>query len=214
MPTQSIFTWRDGGGWLVLSGGTEPTGAIRAKVIERLDVDGALAVIVLDDAAAADDVLNDMQELGGPAGYLVNAMTEDDNTIKQQLTDAAIVVVSSSAPPREVKSYVLGAVIAGVEAAHDRGAIILAEGTAASVFGAYLLDGETVVDGINWLEHAGVLPESVGLAETAAAQIMMAEYADVIMVGISVGAALAFGDTLEAWGNKQITIAPGTAYSQ
>ncbi|MEL6272381.1 MAG: hypothetical protein AAFR22_21435, partial [Chloroflexota bacterium] len=180
----------------------------------RLDVDGALAIIVLDDAAAADDVLNDMQELGGPSGYLVNAMTEDDHTIKQQLADAAIVVVSSTAPPRNVKSYVLGAVIEGMQAAHDRGAIILAEGTAASVFGAYLLDGESLVDGLNWLEKTGIVPDPEGLAESAEAQIMMSQHADVIMVGVGVGAALAFGDTLEVWGNKHITIAPGTAYSQ
>jgi len=217
VPSQNVFTWKDGQGWLVLSGGPEPTGAVRATAIERAAVGELVASIVISgEQTANDDVLDDLQELGAPTGYVVNALTEDDDTIKQQLKDAGLIALSTSAPAREVRSALLGAALDGITEAYARGAVILAEGTAAAVFGAYILDGERVVDGVNWLEHGFVAPGVTSAADSGDVQWVVSQQPDVIVVGVGVGSALALGGAgiVETWGHKQITIALGSAYTQ
>ncbi len=216
MPTQNIFQWRDGRGWLVFSGGTEPTGAVRATAIERTSADGGLAVLVAGgDPTAADDALTDMQELGAPAGYLVDVLTEDDDTIRERVGDAGIVLVSSATPPRELRSNILGAAADGLATAYERGAVLLLEGQAAALFGAYILDDGTVTDGLAWLEHIAVLPGMTSAAESPAAQAINTQQPAAVAVGVAVGAALALGGdgTVETWGSGQITIALGSAYT-
>ncbi len=217
MPSQNVFTWKDGRGWLVLSGGTEPTGAVRANAIGRAAVGEVVASIVISgEQTTNDDVLADLQELGAPAGYVVNALTEDDDSIRQQLKEAGLIVLSSTAPPRELRSVLLGAALDGVTEAYERGAVILAEGTAASVFGAYLIDGEHIVDGLGWLERGFIAPGVTSAANSADVQWITGKQPDIVVVGMGVGSALALGGAgvVETWGSKQITIALGSAYTQ
>jgi hypothetical protein len=215
MPSQNVFSWKDGYGWIVLSGGSEPTGAVRAAAIERSSADGALVVLVLDDAAASDAILNDMQELGAPSGYLVNLMTEDDNTIRQQVGDAGIVVLSSDAPARAVHSNLIGAVVDGLATAYDRGALILAEGSAAVALGAFIVDDGTVLDGLGWLDNVLVVPGMESASDSPDAQTVMNQKPTAIVIGVAVGTAFVLGGNgmIETWGDKQITIALGSAYT-
>lgn len=215
MPSQNIFQWKDGRGWLVFSGGNDATGAVRATAIERASADGGLAVLVMGDAVAADDALQDMQELGAPAGYLVDVLTEDDDTIRQRIGEAGIVLLSSDSPPNELRSGLLGAAIEGVETAYERGAIIALEDQAAAVFSTYFLAGEAVGAGFEWLQHIAVVPGMTSAAESPIAQAITAQQPEAVVVGIGEGAALALGGdgTVETWGNKAITIALGSAYT-
>lgn len=215
MPSQNVFSWKDGRGWLVLSGGQEPTSAIRAAAIERASADGALVVLVLGDAAASDALLSDMGELGAPSGYLVDATTEDDDTIRVQVGEAGIVVVSSDAPPRDVRSNLLGAVTDGLATAYERGALILAEVSAAAALGAFIVDTGMVIDGLGWLDNSLIVPGMTSVSDSPAAQMVIAQKPAAIVIGVAVGSALALGGNgmVETWGGKQITIALGSAYT-
>ena len=202
MPTQNVFRWMDGRGWLVLSGGNTALGAVRATAIERVSADGAMACVSLGNPAAADALLEDMQELGGPSGYLVDALAEDDETIKTQVGDASLVVLSSELRAREVQSLVMGAVIEGVKTAYERGAVILAEGGAASVFGAYIADDGQITDGLDWLHEGVVLPQATSATESPFAQAVLDDIPQSIVIGVAVGSALALGGDgmIETWG--------------
>jgi hypothetical protein len=210
MPTSQIFTWKEGAGWLVLSGGQEETSAVRATAIERIAADGAVAVVSFG-SPSDDKVLDDLQDLGAPAGYLVDVLAEDDDTIRKQLGDAAMVVVSWAGDPAGLRSNLLGAGIEGLETAYGQGAVILAEGRGAAVFGTHLNGGV----GFGWLENGYVVPGLESAAESAEVRRMVAEQPQVIVVGPLVGSAIAFGGngTLETWGERQVTIALGNAYT-
>lgn len=215
MPTQNIFRWKDGLGWLVFSGGADASGEVRAMAIERASADGGLAVLSIGGATAADDALNDMQELGAPSGYLVDVLTEDDDTIRQRIGEAGIVLISSELPPRELRSSLLGAAIDGITTAYDRGAILLFENEVAAVFGTHVVDGDAVGSGFEWLQHIAVVPGMESAAESAVAKAIAGQQPEAVIVGINVGSALALGGdgTVETWGNKEITIALGSAYT-
>jgi hypothetical protein len=210
MPSSNIFSWKDGLGWLVLSGGNEPTGAVRASAIERIAADGALACISFggDDD---DLILNDLQDLGAPTGYLVDVISEDDDTILDQLGAASLIAISHNVAPSQIRSNLIGAPLEAIQTAYERGAVILAEAQAATVFGAYLPDGK----GFGWLSNSYVVPGLGSAAESDEVRRMVADYPDVIIMAPAVGAAMVFGGngTLETWGNQQVTIALGNAYT-
>ncbi len=210
MPTSQIFSWKDGAGWLVLSGGNESTSAVRALALERMAADGALACVSFGNSND-DEVLEDLQDLGAPAGYMVDVLAEADDTIREQLGNAAMAVISWEGDAATLRSNLTGAAIAGLEIAYRQGAVILAEGNAAAVFGAHLSDGV----GFGWLEHGFVVPGLESAAESADVRRMIVEQPQVIVVGPLVGAAITFGGdgTLETWGNRQVTIALGNAYT-
>lgn len=211
MPTSQIFTWRDGAGWLVLSGGNEPTSAIRALSLERMAADGAVACVSFGNPND-DSILDDLQDLGAPAGYLVDVLAEDDETIRKQLGDAAMVVISWDGDAEALRSNLAGAAIEGLEAAYAQGALILAEGQAASVFGAHLDEDKP---GFGWLEHGYIVPGLESAAASAEVRRIVIAQPQVIVVGPLVGAAMALGGmgTLETWGSRQVTIALGNAYT-
>lgn len=210
MPTSQIFTWKDGAGWLVLSGGNEATSAVRALALERMAADGAVAVVAFGNPND-DALLEDLADLGAPAGYLVDVLAEDDDTIRKQLGDAALVMLSWDGDVATLRSNLAGAAIAGLEAAYGRGAVILAEGQAAAVFGAHL--GHEA--GFAWLQNSYIVPGLASAAASAEVRRMITEQPQVIVVGPQVGAAIVFGGdgTLETVGSRQVTIALGNAYT-
>ncbi|MEO0562280.1 MAG: hypothetical protein AAF125_09200 [Chloroflexota bacterium] len=210
MPTSNIFTWKDGAGWLVLSGGADGSGSVRAAALERIAADGAL--VCLSFGGVDDDaVLDDLAELGGPAGYLVNVLTEDDATIRNQIGEASMVIISADLTSNTVRSNLMGAAIEGLELAYGGGAVILAEGEASSVFGSYMPDS----DGFEWLERGFVQAGVTSAAESEMVREMVVRQPDVIVLGLALGAAMVFGGTgsVETWGNQQVTITLGNAYT-
>jgi len=97
MPAQTIFKWRDGRGWLTLAtgqGAAQEIDDIRARALQRTSADGGVAIVFLgDDPDAGERLLDDLEDLGAPTGYVVDVIAEDDATIRERLTDASVIVI-------------------------------------------------------------------------------------------------------------------------
>lgn len=208
-----ILRWKAGAGWLVFSGGRDALGDMRAMALTRVNMEGSVAYIGLDDDDD-EDVIEDMAELGAPTGYLVNVMTEDDESIRQQLAAAALIVLPDELDVENLRLGLLGAAVDGMQSAYERGAIIFAEGPSAMLFGKVARTGpSTAIEGLEWLEDAVIVPDVVSISESYEAMEILGSKAANIAVGIGVGSALALGPygQVEIWGEKQVTLTLGTS---
>lgn len=210
-----ILRWPDGRGWIVLSGGDDEGSAIRAQALRLIPTtDGAVVYIGLSESSS-DETLDDMEDLGAPTGYLVNVLAEDDDSIRRQIGDAGLLMIDDTEPTDTLRSSLIGAGEQGMRAAYERGAIVLAEGSNARMFGKRLLDEKgSLVEGFNWLQNALILPGITSLRQSEIAQHVLGTDADAIVIGIGGGSALALGPdgAVEIWGNRQVTLALGRNY--
>lgn len=206
-----VLSWPDGSGWLVLSGGRDSLGDIRAQALSRIFIDGQVVYVGLDDDDY-DDLLDDMGELGAPTGYLVNILTEDDATIYTALSTAAMIVIPEHDNMEVMRSALKGAAADGIRAAYEQRAVILAEGRSAALFGSRLLsDSDEVVDGLGWVSETLIVPAIVSVAQSRAARDLLATHLVNVAVGLGVGSALVLGPDglIETWG-PHVTIALGS----
>jgi len=221
MPTNNVLQWLDGRGWLIFSGASEAGSDIRATALERAAADGGVAYVWIgDDAAKAeiqgDELLDDFESLGAPSGYMVNVLTEDDDTIRDRLSEASVIVVGGDATISTIRSALLGAAAEGIQAAFENGAVVLVEGTGIVLFGSWLLlETEILTAGMEWLNNALMLPGVTSVAQSIEAQEVLRGQPAAIAVGIGAGSALALGPDgeLEVWGQGQVTIAFGSHYT-
>ena len=96
MTGNQIFSWIDGEGWLILSGGADALGEVRATALTRMRAEGGVAYVGLDEQVD-ENLIDDFGDLGAPTGYLVDVMTEDDDAIREQIRAAALVVIPGGA---------------------------------------------------------------------------------------------------------------------
>jgi hypothetical protein len=209
MPGNAILNWLDGRGWLILSGGADES--VRAAAIGRAAADGGVAYVSLKPGAG-EKALADMEDLGAPPGYLVDVLAEDDDTIRARLGEAGMIVLERAETVDEARSALLGAAAEGMLTAYQNGAVILAEGSSAGVFGAWtLLSDGRVVNGLDWLRRALVVPAIASLAQSPAAQAFLNRQPQSIAIGVDAGSALALGPDgeLEPWGERRVTVTLG-----
>ncbi len=214
MPQANVIRWREGAGWLVLSGGSggeEADGDIEANALAWVEVGRPVAYIwAAGDVETADKHLEALDDLGAPTGYLVDVLTEDDDTLRQQLEMAGLVVLGDGPNLKELRSGLLGAAIEGIGSAFERGAVILAIGHGAAVLGGLL--GEQA--GLGWVEGAVIAPKYNAEHEQARLRELLQKHPDAYGIGIAAGSALALGPNGEvgALGNGQITVMLGRNY--
>jgi len=213
MSAQPALTWPDGLGWLILSG--EQSEAIRAQTLHRLKPKGGVAYIGLRESSA-DATMDDFEDLGAPTGYLVNILVEDDDQIEAALREVSLIVLDGGENPSRLHDALQGAAIDQLRAAYQRGTVILAEGSAAALFGARWLDERGQLrGGLNWLHGGLILP---GVAERdalrAQAQPMFQDDPHALAVGIPSQAALALGTEgrLELWGDPPVAVTFGPGF--
>src|SRR5574341_438648 len=160
MPQTSIFRWRDGRGWIVLSGGgnfqADETLDIDTAVLSRTVSHYPLAYIWTGgDIERGDRYLEYVDELGGRTGFLIDVMTEDDATIKTQLSEAGIIVLGDGIQIQRLYNGLAGAAIEAMQTAFDNGATIYAQGYSAMLLGAWFQASEDVLSpGLGWLTNA------------------------------------------------------------
>jgi hypothetical protein len=207
MPAQSVFRWLDGRGWLVLSGGADDD--VRAAALGRSAADGGVACVAL--SGDPDLVLDDIVDLGAPSGYIVDVFGEDDQSLREKLAEAGMVIIVGGGSVSEVRGALQGVALEGIQAAYANGAVILLEGLSAIAFGAWLV-GETVENGLGWLETAAIIT-GVTNADSYAKPIFEA-HTEAVVVSIQQGSALALGPDgqVETWGGREVSIALGPAY--
>lgn len=215
MAGSNVLRWLDGQGWLVLSATPEADSAIRAQVIDRAAADGAVAYVSLA-ADATDAILTDMESLGAPSGYMVDVLSEDDETIRTKLSEASIIVVSSGGSAEDVRSALLGSAVEGMRIAFENGAVILAEGAAAAVLGSWIVRASgDIVPGLAWFLNTVIIPDVVDAGETPTAKTVLARQPLGIAVGLGKGSALALGPQgeVETWGSHQVGVVLGPGFS-
>src|SRR5215510_5107969 len=159
MPRTKVIRWRDGLGWLVLSGGADFESAdgseIEAETLARVPAGDPLAYIwAAGDVESADQHLATFEELGAPTGFLVDVLTEDDDTLRRQLADAGLIVIGDGPNLNELRSGLLGAALEGISQAFEQGAVILGVGQGAAVLGSILSEQQ----GLGWVEGAIIAP--------------------------------------------------------
>lgn len=212
MPSQSVFHWLDGRGWLVFSGGVSDE--IRAIALTRMAADGGVACVSFADDP--DVLLDDLADLGAPPAYLVDVFGEDDLTIRDQLAQAGMIVVEGGTDGKvsalEIRGALRGAALEGMQAAFENGALVLLEGASSAAFAAWVIESGAVESGLEWLIGALVL---IGVRNAAPdAKPVLDTQPTAIAVAIMPGSALALGPDgeIETWGAGEVTVALGSAY--
>lgn len=209
MPSYSVFRWREGRGWLILAGSAHDD--TRAQALSRLAADGAVAVVALAPLSA-DHVLEDLEDLGAPAGYVVDVISESDDDILVKIGEAGIVVLTAQGDPDEVRSALAGAAAQALDNAFQNGAVLLAEGAAAQAFGAWLLSDGAVPDGLDWVIGAVVELSAPPVGGEALA--VLDAHPDGLAVALAPDAAMAFGPDgeVELWGSRRVAVTLGAAW--
>lgn len=214
MANNNVLRWMDGRGWLILSGGDSSD--VRAQALGRAAADGGVAYVDLGGQAAfGESALADMEDLGAPSGYLVDVMTEDDETIQAKLADAGVVVVAGGSDVSDLRSSLMGAAASGIQTAFRNGAVVLVEGQAAMLAGAWVLtEDDRLLGGLEWVENALIVPGLTTAEESPQVQTVLAAQPAALGISIGAGSALALGPDgeVETWGQKQVTIALGPNY--
>ncbi len=216
MPQANVIRWRDGAGWLVLSSGAGEVGVeagdIEADALARVGVGRPIAYIwAAGDIEAADKHLGALDDLGAPTGYLVDILTEDDETLRQQLEGAGMVIIGDGPNLDGLRSGLLGAAIEGIGTAFERGTVVFGIGQGAAVLGSFLGDQ----DGLGWVAGAIIAPHYDHEGEPARLRNLLQKHPDAYGIGIATGSALALGPAgeVEAWGEGKVTVALGRSFA-
>lgn len=221
MPRANMIRWRDGAGWLVLSGGGDiqsaDTGEIEAEALSRVAAGDPMAYIwAAGDVESADKHIDALHDLGAPTGYLVDVLTEDDDTLRSQLADAGLIVLGDGPNVKALRSGLLGAALEAIGSAFERGSVILGVGQGAAVLGSFMADQP----GVGWVEGAVIVPGYEDEQAVARLRDLLNATPGAYGLGIARGSALALGPgdadsqgTIEAWGKRQITVTLGKAYT-
>lgn len=224
MPQANIFRWRAGNGWIVLSGGGPPDAddnlAIEAGVLTRTVSQGPIAYVwAARDIEAADKHMDSLRELGARTGYLIDILTEDDDTLSRQLREAGVIILGDGPRVAVLRDALVGVAWRAIEESFSRGATLYVAGQSAAIMGAYMIPDDTAgdapSDGAGWLADAlilpGYAPDQADDLRDHVAQLPDGGYG----LGIGAGAALALGPdgSVEVWGNTQITVSLGRSYA-
>jgi hypothetical protein len=216
MPQANVIRWRDGAGWLVLSGGGDfasgETGDIEANALAHVPAGDPVAYIwAAGDVETADEYLVALDELGAPTGYLVDVLTEDDETIRRELSVAGLVIFGDGPNLKALRAGLLGAALDGISTAFERGAVIMGIAQGAAVLGSFL-DEQT---GLGWVEGAIIAPgyDQDGVPERL--HNLLLNHPDAYGLGIGSGSALALGPDgeVEPWGKRQVTVKLGRGFA-
>jgi len=215
MPRTKVIRWRDGAGWLVLSGGeldSADSTEIEAEALARVPAGDPLAYIwAAGDVESADHRLATFEDLGAPTGFLVDVLTEDDETLRRQLADSGIIVIGDGPNLGGLRSGLLGAALEGIGEAYERGAVVLGIGQGAAVLGSILVDSQ----GLGWVDGAAIVPGYERESEAARLRELLTQYPEAYGLGIGAGSALGLGPggEIATWGKGQVTVTLGRNFA-
>lgn len=212
MPTRGLLTWPEGLGWLILSGGDTDGSPLRAQALARASAGGALYISLAADEGEA--LQEDFDDLGAPAGYVLD-LNDDPETLLKQMHEAAIIVVEGGDSLDDAYEALSGTPLEGLRDAYARGSVLLFEGMAVNLLGKWAMTDEgEVLDGIEWIPNTFIEPGVSTIEDSPAIQAILLEEDSALGVAIGQGSALALGGAgqLEAWGEEDVVVAMGRAY--
>ncbi len=211
--SQLVFEWLTGFGWLLLSGGKTPDSTVRDVAINRSTSEGGVAYISFAPDGG-DGLLDDMQDLGAPSGYIVD-LNDDSNAVYDYIESASIVIVESGNHLDGMIQKLQGAPLSAMKAGLNRGSVILLEGLVASAFGDKVIgDDGTVKNGFAWVKSAIIETGLTSVSETATLRDILSLNPQITFIGIDKGSGLALGPNrqIELLGEKQVSITLGSGF--
>lgn len=216
MPARAALRWREARGWLVLSGNASGSESVRARALTVAAGEGPIAVLSCGgDNEAAGRTLEDFEDLGDRPVYLVDALVEDDDSLRASLSNAGMIVVTCAEDPVVAHDALSGATNEGVFSAWEAGALVLLEGPAAMCGGAWVVTKDQGFrDALAWLTETLVLPGTEDAAASEHTRALLGRERQGVALGIGENAALALGPSgeLEVWGLQEVSIALGAAW--
>ncbi|MFQ3646664.1 MAG: hypothetical protein SNJ54_06455 [Anaerolineae bacterium] len=214
MNQQGPLRWIPGTGWLILAT-PAPDSEVRSQALARADADGVVVYVSFADDRG-DALMDDMEDLGALAGYLVDFHVDRGAVLEQQLEHATMLVLETGTSLDAVLATLDADVVESLRRLYERGAVLLIEGLAMNAFGRWTLtDSGDVINGLGWLENVFVEPVSSDSDNTMIHQLLQA-YDDGIGISIGEGSALVLGGdgSVEVWGQGKVQISLGRQYSQ
>jgi hypothetical protein len=202
---------------LILAGdgsGSGAVGEVETLALAKATPGEPIAYIhAAGDVEAADQHLAALEDAGAPTGYLVDVQAEDDDTLREQLAQAGLIIIGDGPNPGALRNGLIGAALNGIGEAFDRGSSVLAIGAGAAIFGQKFRSGEQVREGLGWLERAIILPNYDPERDAPIMRAVLMQYPDSFGLGIGLESALAFGGSgeVEAWGMRKLSILLGAA---
>lgn len=218
MPQTSIFQWRDGGGWLVLTGSddfaSDQMNSILANTLARVISLGPIAYIwAAGDVDVADKHLELLADMGSSTGYLVDAISEDNETLKEQIEQAGLIILGDGLNVAHLHGALEGVVIQAMTKAHQTGATILGIGAGATMLGQWLLNEEMQAQpAFGWLKNALVVLDNLENETHEFLRYQPTAYG----LGLAKGSGIAFAPdgAMEVLGNQQIRVTLGKELTQ
>lgn len=211
-----FLTWLKGAGWLVFSGGNTAGSPVRAHALARAGADGGVVYISLA-ADGGDALLDDMEDLGAPTGYIVDIENEPAEEIIEQIKDASVIALEiDESLDALYRAFQQSPAASAIQQAYERGAVVLIEGLAVNLFGKWVIsDAGQLLPGLEWVTGAFIEPGVSGVDESRAVQLILGSEAEAIAIEINTGSALVLGPQgrVELWGEEDVTISLGSAYS-
>lgn len=212
----AIFRWRSGLGWLVLSGGGDftqnQTLDLDSMVLRRTISDNPIALVwAASDIDLADRYLDYLDDLGGRTHFMVDVITEDDDSIRSQISEAGIVILMDGPHTERLRNGLTGAAMEGLITAYETGASIYAQGNSAGLLATWLGFQDRLLPGFGWLDNALLVPYYDAARATQLKRWLQHEHPDAYGVGLGLGAALALSGEgeLELWGEPAVTVLLG-----
>jgi hypothetical protein len=160
---------------------------------------------------AADQHLTALDDAGATTGYLLDVTAEDDDTIRDHLRDAGLVILGDGERIGALRGGLSGAAIETLESAYGRGAVIFGIGVGATLLGQfYLNENGELKAGYGWLSGAILIPESATI-DAARVSTLLAQHPDCYVIRLARETALVFGGAgqVERWGAHPMGITLG-----
>jgi hypothetical protein len=218
MPQRNIFQWRAGNGWLVLSGGgnwdTQDVTGIEANVLTHTVSQGPIAYVwAAGDVETADRHMDSLRDLGARTGYLVDILSEGEDDLFRQLSEAGVIILGDGARGEILRDAMAGVVLRSIEMAFSQGATLYTVGMSVPMLGARVFYSDSWSAGFGWLAQSVIMP---GYTTEQADRLRdwVQAYPEGYGLGLGEGAALALGPQgeVEVWGNGAITVSLGQLF--
>ncbi|MCY3833592.1 MAG: hypothetical protein OXG85_11290 [Chloroflexi bacterium] len=202
------FSWLDSPGWIILSGRPDALSEIRARALSRFNGSGAIAYISLA-GDLGDALMDDLAELGAPAGYLVDLDDLDNNEIYERLCAAGMIVIEATGDVDGLRTLTTHTVASALKSALEHGAVLFLEGGAVSLAGEHRMahNGE-LERGLNFVDNALIAAGADRVAALEPARSALSDLPDLTFMELGPGSALALGpdQQIETWGDGEVTI--------
>ena len=208
MTGQAPFSWRQGEGWLVLSGGAHHLSEIRAMALSRCNPGTDIACISQADDLG-DAVMDDLAELGAPTGYHIDLAESDNNLLYERITSAGLIIITAGCADW-LRGALRQTAVHALKEAFSSGTLLLCEGAAAELFAEHRVLENGWGRGLNFVQGAAILSSATGSIELPA-RLLQRALPDMAVIILARGSALALGPggQLETWGDRDITIRIG-----